>query len=413
MLFIQQICKTMLYNKGRKVNSVFEQHRTPTEELKELYLETWHPEVLDRLIKKAGYMVLLDLDVKGLELFSNIVFVQHRSNLLFSIGKVGELRRLFNYTIERFLSPSGEDEDEPDTFSEGVLEAIEKFDWEGGRFVSKNLIEERYKFIIKLLLSEKNNTSRKYSYYKELLDAVVKNQTISNEVILEYLLPEVPDLGRVLIKYATLRLRCRNDIFTIIDMIGKVKDVLFKVQETGGMINIDEEIKQGIDDLLSEDITQEVMFGIFVSIERIATQIIYYRLDEFILFFERFTLMFKEYKDNVEFYIENSNEQEGLFPLGDINDEISKESLDGLAYCLYHGATISDYNIVRDDRFLMETLDQVARSVGLYMYMKILPLNWLDSDEYYNILTSKENDVNNPIVSNDLDVSELLEGLGD
>ena len=67
MLFIQQICKTMLYNKGRKVNSVFEQHRTPTEELKELYLETWHPEVLDRLIKKAGYMVLLDLDVKGLE----------------------------------------------------------------------------------------------------------------------------------------------------------------------------------------------------------------------------------------------------------------------------------------------------------------------------------------------------------
>ena len=55
----------------------------------------------------------------------------------------------------------------------------------------------------------------------------------------------------------------------------------------------------------------------------------------------------------------------------------------------------------------------MARSVGLYMYMKILPLNWLDSDEYYNILASKEHDVNNPIVSNDLDVSELLEGLGD
>lgn len=401
---------------------MFEEHRSPTEQLKELFLETNHPEVLNRLIQKAGFLVLLDLDIKGLDLLSQMIFVQNRYDLIFSISKPRDLKRFFNYVIDKFTINKEDEIDEnmdvdmSSQFVDGVIQAIEVCDWEGGRYVTKALVNERYSFIIRLLASEKNNKYRKYyNYYNDLLEAVVKNRTISNEVILDFILPEIPDISKYFLKNICTRFSGENDIFNIVDNIGKVKDRLFKINETGGTIECDRLLKESIDMMLNDDITQELLFGLFVSVEKISNQIIYYRLEEFKLFFERFVLMFKEVKDTVNFYIESSAENEGIFPLGEINDEISAETVEGLAYCIFHGSTISDYNIVKDDRFLMDSLAQVSRSLGLYIYMGILPETWVYNDEYFHVLQSQEDASNRTFVSDsetgEINLDEFLEGL--
>lgn len=400
---------------------MFEEHRSPTEQLKELYLQTNHPEVLNRLIQRAGFLVLLDLDVKGLDLLSQMIFVQNRYDLIFSIDKPRDLKRFFNYVIDKFIINKEDEIDEnmdidmSSQFVDGVIRAIEVCDWEGGRYITKALVNERYSFITRLLASEKNNKYRKYyNYYTDLLEAVVKNRTISNEVILDFIMPEIPDISKYFLKNICTRFTGENDIFNVVDNIGKVKDRLFRINETGGSVDSDRLLKESIDMMLSDDVTQELLFGLFVSVEKISNQIIYYRLEEFKLFFERFVLMFKEVKDNVNFYIESSAENEGIFPLGEINDEISAETIDGLAYCLYHGSTIADYNIVKDDRFLMDSLAQVSRSLGLYIYMGILPENWVYNDEYYHILQSQEDASKRSFSNNDngeIDLDEFLEGL--
>ena len=401
---------------------MFEEHRSPTEQLKELYLQTNHPEVLNRLIQKAGFLILLDLDIKGLDLLSQMVFVQNRYDLIFSIDKPRDLKRFFNYVIDKFIINKEDEIDEnmdidiSSQFVDGVIQAIEVCDWEGGRYVTKALVNERYSFINRLLASEKNNKYRKYyNYYTDLLEAVVKNRTISNEVILDFIMPEIPDISKYFLKNICTRFTGENDIFNVIDNIGKIKDRIFRINETGGTVDIDRLLKDSIDMMLNDDLTQELMFGLFVSVEKISNQIIYYRLEEFKLFFERFVLMFKEVKDNVNFYIESSAENEGIFPLGEINDEISAETIDGLAYCIFHGSTIADYNIVKDDRFLMDSLAQVSRSLGLYIYMGILPENWIYNDEYYHVLQSQEDASRRSFSSNndtgEIDLDEFLEGL--
>ena len=401
---------------------MFEEHRSVTEQLKELFLETNHPEVLNRLIQKAGFLILLELDVKGLDILSQMVFVQNRYDLIFSINKPRDLKRFFNYVIEKFIINKEDENNEllvddiTSQFVDGVLQAIETCDWEGGRYVTKALVNERYSFINRLLLSEKENKYRKnYNYYTDIMEAVVKNKNISNEVILDYILPEVPDIAKYFLKYICTRFSGENDIFNLVDNIGKVKDRLFKISETGGNVDLERTMKDSIDMMLDDDVTQELFFGLFVSVEKISTQIIYYRLDEFKLLFERFVLMFKDVKDTINFYIESSAENEGIFPLGEINDEISAETLEGLAYCIYHGSTIADYNIVKDDNFLMDSLAQVSRSLGLYIYMGILPENWIYNDEYYHVLQSQEDaskrsfNINND--TGDIDLDEFLDGL--
>lgn len=401
---------------------MFEEHRSVTEQLKELFLETNHPEVLNRLIQKAGFLILLELDVKGLDILSQMVFVQNRYDLIFSINKPRDLKRFFNYVIEKFIINKEDENNEllvddiTSQFVDGVLQAIETCDWEGGRYVTKALVNERYAFINRLILSEKENKYRKnYNYYTDIMEAVVKNKNISNEVILDYILPEVPDIAKYFLKYICTRFSGENDIFNLVDNIGKVKDRLFKISETGGNVDLERTMKDSIDMMLDDDITQELFFGLFVSVEKISTQIIYYRLDEFKLLFERFVLMFKDVKDTINFYIESSAENEGLFPLGEINDEISAETLEGLAYCIYHGSTIADYNIVKDDKFLMDSLAQVSRSLGLYIYMGILPENWIYNDEYYHVLRSQEDaskrSFNTSNDTGDIDLDEFLDGL--
>ena len=390
---------------------MFNLYRTPVETLKEVYLESGNEFALRKLIEKGGYLVLLDLDTKGLKILSRMIFVEQKPELLFAIPEVRKLKWLFNYVLEEYSEYPNTDSPDTEDLSEGLLKSVGEFNWESGRVLSKTLVEERYNFLIKLLKTEAQKPNFRHDDENDLFRNIVINKFISLEVLLEKLLPSVPELGRYIIQLAPYKLTGQNDIFHIIDTIGRVKDILFSIKERNeNCPDPEKEIKNGIDLMFEEPLTREILFGLFVSVNIISRQIIQYRLEEFKTFFERFTLMIKDVKDTVDFYIENTNEQEGLFPLGSINDEISNESLEGLAYCLYHGSTIRSYNIARDDRFLMSAIDDVATAMGLYIYMNILPENWLTSDEYYNLLLSQEGHNYAPETS-ELNVDELVEGL--
>lgn len=390
---------------------LFNLYRTPIEELKEIYLESSNENVLRRLIEKAGYLILLDLDNKGLKILSRMIFIEQKPDLLFAIPEVRKLKWLFNYVLEEYSDYPNTDAPDTEDLVEGLLKSVEEFNWESGRVLTKNLVEERYNFLIKLLKTETQKANFRHEDENDLFRNIVKNKYISLDVLLNKLLPEVPELGRYIIQLAPYKLTGQNDIFHVIDTIGKVKDTLYSIKERQtNCPDPDKEMKDGIDLMFEENLTREILFGLFVSVNKISNQIIYYRLEEFKTFFERFTLMIQDTKETVNFYIENTNEQEGLFPLGPINDEVSNESLDGLAYCLYHGSTIASYNIARDDRFLMSAIEDVAKAMGLYIYMNILPENWLVSDEYYQLLLSQEGHNYAPTTS-ELNVDELVEGL--
>lgn len=390
---------------------MFNLYRTPVETLKEVYLESGNEFALRKLIEKGGYLVLLDLDTKGLKILSRMIFVEQKPELLFAIPEVRKLKWLFNYVLEEYSEYPNTDSPDTEDLSEGLLKSVGEFNWESGRVLSKTLVEERYNFLIKLLKTETQKPNFRHDDENDLFRNIVINKFVSLEVLLEKLLPSVPELGRYIIQLAPYKLTGQNDIFHIIDTIGRVKDILFSIKERNeNCPDPEKEIKNGIDLMFEEPLTREILFGLFVSVNIISRQIIQYRLEEFKTFFERFTLMIKDVKDTVDFYIENTNEQEGLFPLGSINDEISNESLEGLAYCLYHGSTIRSYNIARDDRFLMSAIDDVATAMGLYIYMNILPENWLTSNEYYNLLLSQEGHNYAPETS-ELNVDDLVEGL--
>jgi hypothetical protein len=390
---------------------MFNLYRTPVETLKEVYLESGNEFALRKLIEKGGYLVLLDLDTKGLKILSRMIFVEQKPELLFAIPEVRKLKWLFNYVLEEYSEYPNTDSPDIEDLSEGLLKAVGEFNWESGRVLSKTLVEERYNFLIKLLKTEIQKPNFRHEDENDLFRNIVQNKFISLEVLFEKLLPSVPELGRYIIQLASYKLVGQNDIFHIIDTIGRVKDILCDIKERNETCpDPEKEVKNGIDLMLEEPITRDLLFGLFVSVNKISRQIIYYRLEEFKTFFERFTLMIKDVKETVDFYIENTNEQEGLFPLGPINDEISNESLEGLAYCLYHGSTIASYNIAKDDRFLMSAIDDVAVAMGLYIYMNILPENWLTSDEYYQLLLSQEGHNYAPETS-ELNVDELVEGL--
>jgi hypothetical protein len=390
---------------------MFNLYRTPVETLKEVYLESGNEFALRKLIEKGGYLVLLDLDTKGLKILSRMIFVEQKPELLFAIPEVRKLKWLFNYVLEEYSEYPNTDSPDIEDLSEGLLKAVGEFNWESGRVLSKTLVEERYNFLIKLLKTETQKPNFRHEDENDLFRNIVQNKFISLEVLFDKLLPSVPELGRYIIQLAPYKLAGQNDIFHIIDTIGRVKDILCDIKERNETCpDPEKEVKNGIDLMLEEPITRDLLFGLFVSVNKISRQIIYYRLEEFKTFFERFTLMIKDVKETVDFYIENTNEQEGLFPLGPINDEISNESLEGLAYCLYHGSTIASYNIAKDDRFLMSAIDDVAVAMGLYIYMNILPENWLTSDEYYQLLLSQEGHNYAPETS-ELNVDELVEGL--
>lgn len=389
-----------------KINNHFDIYRSPREQLIELYLETKNKQVLERLIERCGELVLLELDWEGYNYLSQIIFFQRNYNLFLLIENPKLFKKFTDFIIDSFLS---EEVEEGDSFQDMVIEFITNVDF-NLNVTSKAIMKERYGFLLKLLVSKKNSKLNQFVTLEDIKEAIVKNRFISLEVLYE-MIKSFPDLTEDLMENIHLKLEIRSSIFNLISSFGKIKDILLNLKEKGELIDVDLVMTKGIDKFLDNMDIMELYFPLFCSIRFIPTNIIEYRRDLFELFFQRFTIIFKEIKDSIDHVIENEKEREGIFPLGIINQEIMEESPDGLAYALYHGNTIRAYQLARVDRFLMDTINLVEYCFGLYVHMNILPENYLESDSYYNDLISIENNKTVDSVTTEFDISELLDDL--
>ena len=381
-------------------------HRTDKEMLLELYLESKNEYVLERLINICGHLVLLELDEEGYRILSDIIIMKGSYNLYLSISDVKQLKRFNNYLIDRFLTSSYND-----PFISSLVYFIEHLRWFDGN-MTKAIGEERIGFLLRLLeLEQINENERQSVYIDELCGAVVKNKSFTIDILYK-LITNFPKLGSYTIKFMYLKLDSKSDIFEISNVIGRIKFLLHNAEQEGRIQQIEKELNWGIDQFLVEDVTAEILFAIFVSVLPIARHVINYQSDIMRLFYERFTLAFREYKDDADWKIENASEKEGIFPLGDINEEITQESALGLAFALYHGNTIRDFNIMANDRFLMMAINQAEQAFSLYVNMGILPEHYLVSDEYYDTISQLDRMNNSPTpVTTGLDISEILDGL--
>ncbi len=380
------------------MTQIFEKFLTEREQLVALYMDTNNNEVLEALIKKYGYTVLLELDVRGYSLLSDIMISNNRLYHLFNIIDSPKLlKRFADYVIDKFTTSNIEDQED---YVEDVLLFIKNVNWLGGT-VTKPLMRERINFFVKLCLTEKVNVSRSVNFFGDIMESMVLNTNNSMELLLS-LIPSVPEISERILMYLHLKIS-RCDIFTIISAISDIRHVLMEHNPDNKPL-VDELVTSGIDEFLLQSDVEDLFMNIFVSVNSIATYVIEYRKEEFILFFERFTVVFKSYKEDVEFYIENYNEQEGIFPLGNINEEISRETATGLAYALYHGNTIRQYHLASGDTYLMNAITTIEKAFNLYIIMEVLPDNWLESDDYYNaIIGEVNNDVTTSLIENMLE----------
>ena len=388
--------------------NVLEAYRSEREQLIDLYMDSGNLYVLETLINKYGNMILLDLDIKGYKMLSEMIMYKNAYNLFYIIDKPKKLRVFVDYIIDRFLTENIDESEEGD-FIDSVLTFIEQVDWAAGN-VNKALIKERLTFFLRLVKEEKINQSRNINYSKDLMEAMVKNSSIPIPLLIQ-MIPEIPEISTVILENLHWKLDRRSDIFSIVSVIGSVRDALLNSgASTNEAIDVKGLMNKGIDGFLLDGDVQSLFMNIFVSVNAIASHVIEYRKEEFKLFMERFTIAMKPYKDDANWYIENYAETEGIFPLGPINDEISDESATGLAYALYHGNTIRDYHIAASDRYLMTAIDQVEKAFQLYVYMEILPENWLESDDLYNTIIQDTSSGTVESVTTEFDISELLEG---
>lgn len=389
------------------------QYRNPTEMLINLYLETKNDDILRRLIDRAGFQILLDLDVAGYKILAYNIFIEQHYNLLTDIKDHRKFKAFGRYVADLLRNNNfniDEDENYSDSIEnlvDGLVSAIGHVNWFNNAG-SEVLIKERMNFLFLCLENAKAFSSS--SLLKELTDAIAKNVYIPIEVLIP-MIQRFPELSISVLKYMYLKTERRSDIFLIVNIIGSVRDALRISESQGQPVNVEKLVTQGIDEFLCDDVVTEIFYDIFISVEPIKSFIINYRKEEFVLFYERVTLFLKDYKDNVDFYIENYGETEGIFPLGPIDQEITSMTIEGLCYILYHGNTLKDFQLVRDDVILMRAIETVENCLELLMMMEIIPTNWTTSDEYYNVISGDNSKYIEDTPDGGFDINAILEGL--
>ena len=141
------------------------------EQLIELYLETKNFKVLQRLLEISGYMVLLKLDIAGLNMFRDMIITNKYYDIYYAIDTVGTLRMLHDNLIETFFNCNDEE------VRDSILDFIEHIEWDRNTR-SKNILTERFVLPIKLYNSIKQD-DKESIFLRSLIESIVRNQATS------------------------------------------------------------------------------------------------------------------------------------------------------------------------------------------------------------------------------------------
>nr|DAP68666.1 MAG TPA: hypothetical protein [Caudoviricetes sp.] len=367
------------------------------EQLIELYLETKNFKVLQRLLEISGYMVLLKLDIAGLNMFRDMIITNKYYDIYYAIDTVGTLRMLHDNLIETFFNCNDEE------VRDSILDFIEHIEWDRNTR-SKNILTERFVLPIKLYNTIKND-DKESLFLKQLLESIVKNQATSFQRCLD-IITEIPESAEVVIENLPLKVSGLVNVFTLMNALENIRATLDEVSKDKS-IDVTSVMEHGIDKLLEYSTLDPYYFDIFVSVLDINRYIIKYNKESFLTFFRRFTVMLWEtYKEQVTGYIENAKEDYYEFPLDVVLDDMNDRTLRGLAFILFFGNDLRSYNVISNDVVKSDLIDKVQAAFTTYYVMEILPEDWTTSDDYYKQI--KKADTISESVTTEFDIDSII-----
>lgn len=367
------------------------------EQLIELYLETKNFKVLQRLLEISGYMVLLKLDIAGLNMFRDMIITNKYYDIYYAIDTVGTLRMLHDNLIETFFNCND------DEVRDYILDFIEHIEWDRNTR-SKNILTERFVLPIKLYNAIKND-DKESLFLKSLLESIIKNQATSFQRCLD-IITEIPESAEVVIENLPLKVSGLVNVFTLMNALENIRATLDEVSKDKS-IDVTSVMEHGIDKLLEYSTLDPYYFDIFVSVLDINRYIIKYNKESFLTFFRRFTVMLWEnYKEQVTGYIENAKEDYYEFPLDVVLDDMNDRTLRGLAFILFFGNDLRSYNVISNDVVKSDLIDKVQAAFTTYYVMEILPEDWTTSDDYYKQI--KKADTISESVTTEFDIDSII-----
>ena len=367
------------------------------EQLIELYLETKNFKVLQRLLEISGYMVLLKLDIAGLNMFRDMIITNKYYDIYYAIDTVGTLRMLHDNLIETFFNCNDEE------VRDSILDFIEHIEWDRNTR-SKNILTERFVLPIKLYNAIKND-DKESLFLKSLLESIIKNQATSFQRCLD-IITEIPESAEVVIENLPLKVSGLVNVFTLMNALENIRATLDEVSKDKS-IDVTSVMEHGIDKLLEYSTLDPYYFDIFVSVLDINRYIIKYNKESFLTFFRRFTVMLWEnYKEQVTGYIENAKEDYYEFPLDVVLDDMNDRTLRGLAFILFFGNDLRSYNVISNDVVKSDLIDKVQAAFTTYYVMEILPEDWTTSDDYYKQI--KKADTISESVTTEFDIDSII-----
>ena len=367
------------------------------EQLIELYLETKNFKVLQRLLEISGYMVLLKLDIAGLNMFRDMIITNKYYDIYYAIDTVGTLRMLHDNLIETFFNCND------DEVRDSILDFIEHIEWDRNTR-SKNILTERFVLPIKLYNTIKND-DKESIFLKSLLESIIKNQATSFQRCLD-IITEIPESAEVVIENLPLKVSGLVNVFTLMNALENIRATLDEVSKDKS-IDVTSVMEHGIDKLLEYSTLDPYYFDIFVSVLDINRYIIKYNKESFLTFFRRFTVMLWEnYKEQVTGYIENAKEDYYEFPLDVVLDDMNDRTLRGLAFILFFGNDLRSYNVISNDVVKSDLIDKVQAAFTTYYVMEILPEDWTTSDDYYKQI--KKADTISESVTTEFDIDSII-----
>jgi hypothetical protein len=367
------------------------------EQLIELYLETKNFKVLQRLLEISGYMVLLKLDIAGLNMFRDMIITNKYYDIYYAIDTVGTLRMLHDNLIETFFNCND------DEVRDSILDFIEHIEWDRNTR-SKNILTERFVLPIKLYNAIKND-DKENLFLKPLLESIIKNQATSFQRCLD-IITEIPESAEVVIENLPLKVPGLVNVFTLMNALENIRTTLDEVSKDKS-IDVTSVMEHGIDKLLEYSTLDPYYFDIFVSVLDINRYIIKYNKESFLTFFRRFTVMLWEnYKEQVTGYIDNAKEDYYEFPLDVVLDDMNDRTLRGLAFILFFGNDLRSYNVISNDVVKSDLIDKVQAAFTTYYVMEILPEDWTTSDDYYKQI--KKADTISESVTTEFDIDSII-----
>lgn len=367
------------------------------EQLIELYLETKNFKVLQRLLEISGYMVLLKLDIAGLNMFRDMIITNKYYDIYYAIDTVGTLRMLHDNLIETFFNCND------DEVRDSILDFIEHIEWDRNTR-SKNILTERFVLPIKLYNAIKND-DKESLFLKSLLESIIKNQATSFQRCLD-IITEIPESAEVVIENLPLKVSGLVNVFTLMNALENIRATLDEVSKDKS-IDVTSVMEHGIDKLLEYSTLDPYYFDIFVSVLDINRYIIKYNKESFLTFFRRFTVMLWEnYKEQVTGYIENAKEDYYEFPLDVVLDDMNDRTLRGLVFILFFGNDLRSYNVISNDVVKSDLIDKVQAAFTTYYVMEILPEDWTTSDDYYKQI--KKADTISESVTTEFDIDSII-----